>query len=110
MTQTRRYEYRVVWKRQGMKRKTRRYAHLKSAQRFVMLLGPEPWKALNVDPDSPHCRSPEECTCQGGTWRDYLERGREGYGPDGMPHIEYVHIERRLTFEWDSLPELAEAS
>lgn len=95
-----RYEYRVVWKRVGMKRKVKRFQGLKSAERRIRLLGPEPWTAYDVDPDAPYY------TDDGKSLRQHLtEQRAEGFGAegDGMPAIEYMRIERRQIGEWAAL-------
>ena len=102
------YEFRVVWKRRGMDRKTKRYATLKAAENRVLFMGPEPWLALKEEPDDRHCCSGYECGCGGKTWREYLlEQRTEGkFGADdgGMPDIEYIRIERRALSPWERLP------
>lgn len=100
------YEYRVVWKRFGFDRKTKRYATLPGAQRRVRLLGPEPWTALGVDPDEKACCSGHECGCGGLTYREQMLADRNGrYYPTEtpMPECEYIRIERRLLSPWESL-------
>lgn len=103
-------EYRVVWKRRGLKRKSKRYMSLKAAERRVRLLGPEPWTALDVQPDDYVCcrgeRADRECGCNGETWREHLLGARNGAmyeGDGGMPPIEYVHIEKRPLAAWEPL-------
>jgi hypothetical protein len=85
-----RHQYRVVWKRVGLPEKKKRYEHLVRAQRFVMLLGPEPWKALGREPDEYHCCSGRECGCGGMTVREETMNHREN-----IPALEYVRIEQR---------------
>src|SRR4051812_42800746 len=73
------FEYRVVWKRRGMDRKTKRYATLKGAENRVLFMGPEPWLALKVDPDALQCcpgTTQYECGCGGLTWRQSLLSAR----------------------------------
>jgi hypothetical protein len=97
-------EYRVVWKRRGMPRKSKRFQTLKAAERRVLLLGPEPWRAFEALPDDLHCCSGHECACGGETWREHLLGQRtEPRGPDddGMPAIEYIHIEKRPLGKWE---------
>lgn len=104
------YEFRVVWKRRGMDRKTKRYATLKAAENRVLFMGPEPWLALKVEPDALQCcpgTAQYECGCGGQTWREHLLGSRQepAYeGDDGMPAIEYIRIERRALAPWESLP------
>jgi hypothetical protein len=102
------FEYRVIWKRQGMHRKSKRFATLKAAERRVRLLGPEPWTAFDRDPDEPwcSCRGSHECPCGGETLREKLLRERtEGPDPDGggMPAIQEIRIERRVIAPWEAV-------
>lgn len=95
-------EYRVVWKRRGMNRKSKRFQSLKAAQRRVLLLGPEPWLALGLDPDE-RCCSGLECGCGGRTNRENLLAQRNTpIHPDAgpMPEIEYIRIESRPLGDW----------
>lgn len=85
-----RHQYRVVWKRKGLSEKKKRYERLAFAQRFVTLLGPEPWKALGRDPDERFCCSGRECGCGGVTVREHFLQHRESY-----PALEYVRIDQR---------------
>jgi hypothetical protein len=101
-------EYRVVWKRSGMTRKSKRFASLKAAQKRAALMGPEPWTALGVLPDdSAVCGCPrDECQHEGETWRERLLAARnQGRYPEdsGMPAIEYIRIEQRPTVNWEPL-------
>jgi hypothetical protein len=98
-------EYRVVWKRRGLKRKSKRYMSLKAAERRITLMGPEPWKALGLDPDE-RCCSGLECACGGRTHREILLEQRNGRMHEddaGMPPIEYVFIEQRPLAKWQPL-------
>lgn len=83
-------EYRVVWKRDGLTEKKKRYMNLVRAKRFVTLLGPEPWIALGLDPDQYFCCSGRECGCGGTTVREHSEIQRKD-----IPAIEWVRIEKR---------------
>jgi hypothetical protein len=106
-----RIEYRVVWKRRGQHQKSKRFMSLKSAERRVLLLGPEPWKAFGVDPDEQHCCHGHECACGGATWREYLleQRDKPGYEDAGpMPAIEYIRIDQRPLGAWCALREEAQ--
>jgi hypothetical protein len=99
------YEYRIVWKRHGLHQKSKRYASLKAAERRARLLGPEPWTALEVNPDERMCCSGYECACGGQTWREnLLESRRTPRYPDdtGMPAIEYIRIEKRPVSKWEA--------
>ena len=105
-------EYRVVWKRRGLKRKSKRYMSLKAAQRRIALMGPEPWVALEVNPDDYHCHKGSsaynECGCDGLTWREHLlnARNQPSHEEDsGMPALEYAFIETRPLAPWQPLSE-----
>lgn len=101
-----RYEFRVVWKRRGMHQKSKRYANLKAAERRVLLMGPEPWLALELEPDAVCC-SGLECGCGGRTNRERLlgERLQTRHpDEDPMPPIEYMRIERRPQSAWEPMP------
>lgn len=96
-------EYRVVWKRVGQRRKSKRFATLAAAERRVLLLGPEPWKAYNMEPNDRWCCSGYQCACEGMTAREYLLEARSKptqSGDDGMPAIMYVEIEERPVASW----------
>ena len=90
-------EYRVVWKREGVRRKVKRFASLKLAQRKMLLLGPEPWLGASEygkrDPERLNCCSGHECACGGLTVREWWEQL-------GLPKLEYMHIERREVGKW----------
>ena len=95
-------EYRVVWKRSGEGRKSKRYATIKGAEKFVAFLGPEPWTALGKDPDadSCDCHDPDRgCGSCGLTWRERLlnPRTRDEFP---IPPIEYARIEQRPVGAW----------
>ena len=103
-------EFRVVWKRRGQPRKSKRFMSLKAAQRRVRLLGPEPWTAFEQDPDERYCCSGHECGCGGRTLREHLLAQRaegNGYDPEGggMPAVEYVRIEQRPLGDWSPVSE-----
>lgn len=101
-----RYEFRVVWKRRGLHQKSKRYQSLKAAERRVTFLGPEPWKALGVDPDERYCCSGEECGCDGDTWREHLLRQRNQPrfpDDDPMPPIVSIRIEKRKLSPWEAV-------
>lgn len=101
-----RYEFRVVWKRHGFHQKSKRYATLKAAERRLTLMGPEPWIALQVDPDERMCCSGYECACGGQTWREHLleVRNTPRHPEDtGMPAIQYIRIEKRPLSPWEAV-------
>ena len=86
-------EFRVVWKRDGCRRKTKRFRYLKVALRKVGTLGPEPWTALGKDADAYHCCSGRECGCGGETWRTWFAHLE-------LPPLEYIFIEEREIGTW----------
>lgn len=91
MSNTTRTEYRVIWKREGLNPKRKKYLVRAAAERFMLILGPEPWRAFaDGDPDEYFCCSGRECGCGGTTIREDCERRREG-----LPAIEYVRLESR---------------
>lgn len=96
------FTYRVVWKRKGLDRKTRRYETERGARRFIRLLGAEPWMAFpdqwppfSNGPDDYFCCAGYQCDCQGISIRDHFIEAREG-----MPELEYVLIQSREVSKW----------
>ena len=92
-------EYRVVWQREGLKPKRKRYATLAAAQRFMGLLGPEPWVVLGKDPDALWCCSGWECACRGVTNRQNSEDQRAN-----MPKLLSVRLDEREVGPWRVAP------
>lgn len=97
-------EYRVRWKRQGMKPKTRFYQRAPALNRFLTLLGPEPWRAYMKPGKTPddlyHCVGAPDCDCGGLTYRERADQiGAE------IPPIEWVSVEVRHVQEtaWQRL-------
>lgn len=90
------FEYRIVWKRAGLRPKRKRYASLRAVERFVGLLGPEPWLYLGRNPDSYECCNGRECGCGGLTVRE----AQAEYIKDA-PAIEYIKVERREVGAWE---------
>jgi len=109
-------EYRVVWKRKPFsidpdggggktemfdpRPKTRRYSTRRGAEKFMLLLGPEPWRyyAPTRNADDLVCCSGYECGCGGMTYREQSDKTRED-----MPDIEYVRLEVREIGEWKTM-------
>lgn len=90
-------EFRVVWMREGAREeKRKRYATRRGAERFMTLLGPEPWLAFGRDADEYVCCYGRECTCDGVTVREDVAVRREG-----MPPIVYVRLQKRPSLEWE---------
>lgn len=91
--------YRVVSIRVGQRRKVTVYATLKGAQRRLMLLGPEPWRALGRDPDALWCcLNSRECSCEGVSVREAMERDRAT-----LPVLVDAWIEARAVGPWSKV-------
>ena len=89
-------EYAVVWKRAECVAKRKKYRSRPLAERFMLLLGPEPWKrdadrmGRPKDPDSYMCCSGYECGCGGISLRQhYLEARKD------LPPLEWMRLEIR---------------
>lgn len=90
-----RTQYRVLWKRDGLRPKAKPVMSLATADRFIGLLtSPEPWRFMrdyhDRDPDSYRCCDGHECGCGGQTIREFCEEARKD-----LPPIEWVRIESR---------------
>lgn len=83
-------QYKLCWKRKGLNEKRKLYWSERAAKNRITLMGPEPWKALDLDPDSYACCSGGDCGCGGETVREYMLRSR-----GDMPPLEYASIESR---------------
>lgn len=93
-------EYRVKWKREGLRAKRVKYASRKRAEsRAAFLQSDSPWEVLGLDPTGYHCCSGWECGCEGITVREYMEAERTR-----MPALEYVVIEQREVGPWSPTP------
>lgn len=92
-------EYLVTWKRVGLKPKRKRYCSRCAAERFMVLLGPEPWIAFGRGPDEPYCclHANPECDCDGRTNAEQSEVERLD-----MPPIEWIRLSRREVGEWEA--------
>lgn len=100
-------EYRVIWKWSAYPAfdcennpftfnphpKMKRYSTHRGAEKFMLLLGPEPWKYFGKNPDDYVCCSGRECGCGGLTYREQAEEKR-------FAEIEYVRLEEREVGEW----------
>lgn len=94
-------EYKVVWKREGQRQKTKIYQTREGALARQTLLGPEPWKYVGRDPDELFCcdgLSGSECGCGGVTVREHWLEARED-----IPPIEILRVEWRSVGVWDGL-------
>lgn len=89
------YEYRVVWQREGCRKRVKRCALESTAERFMKLLGPEPWTAFNQDPEELCCDG-YQCGCGNRTVREISDDKRKD-----MPKLEFARIERREVDEWE---------
>lgn len=87
-----------------MKATFKPYSTLTGANRFMLLLGPEPWKALKKNPDDFWCCAGAGCTCGGITVRDEMLGKRKD-----MPKLEYVRLEQRQVGEWEKITESQKA-
>lgn len=90
------YEYRVIYQREGCRKRIKRCAKEETAERFMKLLGPEPWTAFGQDPDEFECCDGWECGCTGKTVREWSAFQRLE-----MPNLEFARIERREVAEWE---------
>jgi hypothetical protein len=87
-------QYRVVWKREGLIPKRRPYKIKKAAERFMRILGPEPWKAFNQNPEDYYCCCGAECDCRGiSVKQEYQDRSKI------YPKIEFIRLESREVME-----------
>ena len=90
------YEYRLVWQRDGCVKKIRRFAKYESAKRYSLLFGPTPWKYSKANPDD-YIQFPDtESGHMGETYRERFEAQKEE-----LPPIEYFLIERRKIGDWE---------
>jgi hypothetical protein len=96
-------EYRVVSKREGQRPTVKRYASRAAAERRLVLLGPEPWRAYGKGPDDP-CEmhehtawGGEDMAFDGTTERACTEKMRAE-----MPALEYVRLEWRVVGTWET--------
>lgn len=92
-------QYRVVWKRRDLSRRSRSYESQPPAERLLAILAGTPDEAFAamgiVNPDEEHCCSGRECGCGGQTHREHdAEYRRE------LPALEYARIEVRDVSEW----------
>lgn len=94
-------EFRVVWKRSGLRKKERVCKRLTTAEKTLTLLsGKEDDRlaVLGLDPDDYHCCNGYQCGCGGVTNREWYRRGLYGLQP-----LEYARIERRRVGAWEAL-------
>lgn len=90
-------EYRVIWKREGLSQRSRRFVQKKFANRWLMLLTvPEPWDLFDLDGDDYVCCSGHECGCGGQTVRQSFNKRREG-----LPKLINYGIQEREVGKWE---------
>lgn len=91
-----RKEYRVAWKREGQRKKYRRFAQKKFADRWIILLtNPEPWIAFGFDGEDYECCDGVDCGCGGVTIRDCFERRAAN-----LPKLVWYERQEREVGEW----------
>lgn len=90
------YEYRVIYQREGCRKRIKRCAKEATAERFMKLLGPEPWTAFKQDPDYWYCCDGWMCGCDGYTIREHSDAIRKD-----MPKLAFARIERRAIDGWE---------
>lgn len=94
------FVYRVVSLREGNARpRVKEYKSLKGAERrYQLIASPEPWVAIGRKPDELYCCTGQECSCDGITVRECMERDRKRY-----PKLLSAKIERRRVEPWETL-------
>ncbi len=88
-------EYQVFWKRGGLRPKSKTFKTRKGADAYLELFGPEPWKALGLDPDALVCCTGQMCGCGGITHRQQSDARR-----DSMPKLEFIGVRVRACNPW----------
>lgn len=101
-------EYRVVWKRDGLDVKRKRYVAKARAETFLAILtATEPWLLLREyqgrGPDSYECCAGHECGCGGQTIREFFA---EKYGD--QPALLWARMDTREVGDWRSAAEAVE--
>jgi hypothetical protein len=82
-----RFEYRVVWQREGRTQQVKRYAKLSGALlRHALLVSAEPWKYVGKKASDYVCCSGRECGCGGEAYQSKTERIAKENAPDICPH------------------------
>ena len=88
-------EYRVVWKREGLRTKSRRYARVGQAERYLQIVEGRMAEATGLNPEAAACCDGWQCGCQGQTnaevWAEVAAR---------VPPLEWVRIEARPVGAW----------
>lgn len=94
------FEYRIVWQRDGLRPKRKRYARENAARRFVEILSStEVFVRPGESPEDYVCCSGFECGCGGQKLRESLEIQMKE-----MPKIIALRLERRAIGEWEAMP------
>jgi hypothetical protein len=88
-------EFRIRWKRVGLRPKSKTLKSRRAADRFVLQLGPEPWKAWGKDPHALVCCSGYQCGCMGATVGEEALAQRAT-----MPVIEWIEVSVRSVSVW----------
>lgn len=90
------FEFRVVWQREGHVQQVKRYAKLGGAiLRHGLLTSPTPWEFLGKKASDWVCCGGRECGCGGETFQAKTERIAQE-GP-----LRYVRMECRVIGEWE---------
>ena len=84
-------QYRIRVKREGCQPKDVIRWSERAMRNRLLLLGPEPWKAYNKDPDDRLCCDGHECGCMGSTVREEAMSRRKN-----LPKIESIEVCRRV--------------
>jgi hypothetical protein len=89
-------EFRLVWKREGLTRKEKRWSKLASAEKYRnFLTSDKPWEVFGLEANAYSCCSGFECGCGGARVKDiFLQRSK------GMPKIVYAKMESREVGDW----------
>jgi hypothetical protein len=93
-----RYEYRVVWQREGFYKRTRISQTLATAEKTVLYLKGLMEEATGRSGDEYECCDGRECNCQGIRLWELWDENAKKYPPLTLGPI----IERRLVGDWAS--------
>lgn len=95
------HEYRIIWKREGGKKKTKRFVYLKRTNNFIKLLrNDKPWEVFKEYPHDYFCCDGHECGCGGRTVFEEYQSTKEH-----MPKLECLYLERRAVGEYERFEE-----
>ncbi len=93
-----RQRFRVVWKREGLRSKAKRYVNRGNAERLMNILtSPEPWKfyVKPAEADDYACCDGHECGCGGVTVKEESDEKHKD-----LPKLEWVRLETRSVTPW----------